>query len=214
MFSRLIASVVAFASSFRFVGFALFELMLIFNPSFSYAEIYKCAGAAGPVAFGDQPCANRPARQGESADKSKAPSTTSVAAMTPGKLEKERTPSMLLTLEERIQAAHNPECRELRDQLKRRGYINDSLLTVHQPLQADSKSMWDRYRPICLPQANDLIVLDRAHKDGAKREMARKSECEVKTREYEQRKHGATNASQLESYALALLASEVARGCR
>ncbi|MDO8774588.1 MAG: hypothetical protein Q7K57_38930 [Burkholderiaceae bacterium] len=121
---------------------------------------------------------------------------------------------MLLTLEERIQAAHNPECRELRDQLKRRGYINDSLLTVHQPLQADSKSMWDRYRPICLPQANDLIVLDRAHKDGAKREMARKSECEVKTREYEQRKHGATNASQLESYALALLASEVARGCR
>lgn len=213
MFSCL-KYVVIFISNFRFVSFALFELVIVFNSSFSYAQIYKCIDATGRTAIGDQPCMTRSAEQIESIGKSKTPLATAVATLASGKLEKERTSSMLAALEERIQLAHNPECRELRNQLKRRGYINDGLLTIHQPLLADSKWLWERYQPRCLLQANDVIVLDGAQKEGAKREMARKSECEAKTREYGKRKQRATNLSELEAYAFAVLESEVARGCR
>lgn len=205
---------VTHASNLRFVSMAVFGVVIVVQASLCSAEIYKCTGAGGRVIIGDQPCVQSSADAFVAVDRIKTAPATTPAARAPDMTDKERASLVLVALEERILLMHGPECRELRGQLKRRAYLADGLLGVHRPISADDKVMWEHYQTKCLPQAKDVVALSVAQQEGAKREISRKVLCDHKALEYDRRKKAGPNFSELEAQALAVLASEVARGCR
>lgn len=118
------------------------------------------------------------------------------------------------SLEDRILAGHNPECKALRQNISQQGAIKDGIINV--PTKADTglQSAWGRYQALCLTQAKDITVLYTAQKEGEKREAARKAACEIKTREYKNRSLTKSSMTEAQLDNLAILGAEVARGCR
>lgn len=202
------------ASNLRFVSMVVFGVVIAVQASLCSAEIYKCTGAGGRVVIGDQPCAQSSADTFVAVDREKTASASTPTAHAPDMTDKERTSLVLVALEERILLMHGPECRELRGQLKRLSYLADGLLAIHRPISDDDKVTWEHYQTKCLSKAKDVVALSVAQQEGAKREMSRKVLCGRKALEYEKRKKAGANSSELQAQALAVLASEVARGCR
>lgn len=203
----------AYVSNIKFVGISVFGVLIFFQASHCLAEIYKCMGPGGRVTIGDQPCAPSGADAAAAFEKSKAVFASTPAMRTPDKTDKEPS-STALALEEKILQMHSPECREFRIQLKRLSYLADASLVVHRPISVGDRSIWEHYQLKCLPQAGDIVALSLAQQDGAKRESSRKALCDRKAVEYERRKKMGSHLSEIEAQALAVLASEVARGCR
>lgn len=204
------------------MGVLLAACVLSSVPMFSYGAIYKCVDAKGRVLIGDQPCVVRDIAATSSRDGGKEavaavavqPSATA-AIKEPLQAERVQALSEREALEQKIQLKHNTECRGMRIQLKKQGHFASNALHLEPSVNKDDKLIELRYQQNCLAQVKDIVVLDQAQKESMSAEKARKTACDIKTREYEKRKQLLNSASSdLDITTFDVLHAEVRRGCR
>jgi Domain of unknown function (DUF4124) len=166
------------------------------------AEVYKCKSATGKLSISDIPC--EPTQAQAQAQAREKPQVESY---------KKDTLPQSDALEERILASHTRECRALRQQLSKEGLIKDGALLT-PPTNASKETAWSKYEATCLNRANDVTSLYLAQKEAARLDVIRKTACEGKARDYQQRLENKATMTEKQMQEMSILASEVARGCR
>jgi Domain of unknown function (DUF4124) len=174
--------------------------MLIANTA--TAEVYKCKGASGKVTMSDIPC-----------DSTQVQAQVQTKEKPQTEQHKKDVPAQGDALEERILAAHTRECRSLRQQLSKEGLLKDGVVLA-SPQNAGKETTWTKYEASCLNRANDVANLYLAQKETARLEAVRKATCDAKANDYQKRQVNKANMTEKQTDELAILAAELARGCR
>jgi hypothetical protein len=175
------------------------------------ASIYRCVDAYGRVSVGDLPCVAKP----EVVNKKEQEQVKEKQPVAGVPTEKGQDALLRDILEQKILSKHTAQCRDLRLLLRKNGHFASHPLTEATTLSDVDKLAREQYQVICMAQAKDVVVLAQVQSERISVEKARKAACDVKLREYENRKHSLNStSSDLERHAFGVLQAEVSRGCR
>jgi hypothetical protein len=180
----------------------------------AHAEVHKCRGAGGKMTISDLPCEQGLPPSSSSSTKTQANTNTLITKeKTLAEGYKNDTSSRVEALEDRIMAAHTSECRALRQHLYKQGGFKEGILTK-QSKDDGKESVWSLYEATCAARANDITALYLAQKENAMLEAVRKRNCEAKALNLQKRQENKSSLTEKQAEELAVLATEVARGCR
>ncbi len=198
----------------------LLAALAFLSPASSFGAIYKCVDMSGRVLISDQQCVVNDVAPGvKEKPKASLPVVAVVASAATNKEPFQAERALILlereSLEQKIQLKHNTECRDMRTQLKKQGHFASNALHLELSVNKNDKLLEAQYQKNCLAQVKDIVVLDQAQKERMSAEKARKTICDIKTREYEKRKQQLNStSSDLDITTLEVLQVEVKRGCR
>lgn len=191
----------------------LVPIALVLMINAAQAEVYKCRGAGGKMTISDIPCESTQVHAQGQAQAQGQGQGQGQAKEKPPEPNKKDAPAQGDALEERILAAHTKECRVLRLQLSKEGFIKDGVVLA-SPQNAGKETAWGKYEVSCANRANDVTTLFLAQKETARLEAARRVICDAKARDYQKRQENKANMTEKQIEEQAILAAELARGCR
>jgi hypothetical protein len=195
----------------QIVCLLVFVVFYVTAPICYAASIYRCVDAYGRVSVGDLPCVAKP----EVVNKKEQEQAKEKQPVAGVPTEKGQDALLRDILEQKILSKHTAQCRDLRLLLRKNGHFASHPLTEATTLSDVDKLAREQYQVICMAQAKDVVVLAQVQSERISVEKARKAACDVKLREYENRKHSLNStSSDLERHAFGVLQAEVSRGCR